>query len=903
MSCNKKHQNDKRKESMMTKKPIIIVDGSSYLFRAYHAMPDLTNANGQATGAIYGVINMVKRLKKDYKDHHIIMVFDSKGKTTRHNYFPDYKANRPPMPDDLASQIPYIHKFIKNLGLPIVMDIGIEADDIIGTLAKHYANKGEHVVISTGDKDMAQLVNDKVSLVNTMTETAMDCAGVKEKFGVTPEQIIDYLALMGDKVDNIPGIPKVGPKTAAKWLNAYNTIENLCAHADEIKGKIGEALREHIDQLPLSKRLVTIDCDLDLGLTPEDLHNTEENTEALRKLFKELSFNRWLNALSAPSKAVETKTTDKIKPQTQLTLHEIKTQQDWKNCLETLKQAPQISIMMEGSDKDPLKSSLVALALQTEKQSFLISLEAANLLNTGSVTFKKIADDLNSLFNQKNIEWLTYDAKTMIKLCHGLGLSHPDNIFDTLLASYILRELTGKNDLESCAKYWLSDSELIDPTHQKTDRHHLSHACEIIFELYRILSNDFTSKASCKKLYSDMDLPIAKILAQIEINGVLIDSTILHKQSQAIAIELETLTAQIYELAQEEFTIESPKQLGVILFEKLELPVIKKTPKGAPSTAEPVLTELALTYELPALILQYRSLAKLKSTYTDKLPLEVNPKTHRIHTTYLETGTSTGRLASMNPNLQNIPIRTERGREVRLAFIAPDNHKIVAADYSQIELRIMADLSQDPKLLEAFSTNQDVHRHTAATVLGINPEEVTFEQRRHAKAVNFGLMYGMSAFGLAKQLGIERKEAQNFIDAYFEKYPGIKSYMDTTHEVAKEQEYVETLFGRRIAVPEINSKNHMRAQGAQRAAINAPLQGSAADIIKQAMINFSQWQKDNDSNTLMIMQVHDELVFQVPEAELEKTKSAIKQAMESAYALSVPLIVDIGEGNNWQEAH
>jgi len=888
----------------MSKKPVVIVDGSSYLFRAYHAMPDLTNANGQATGAIYGMINMMRRLQKDYKGHHIIMVFDSKGKTTRHNYFPDYKANRPPMAEDLASQIPYIHNYIEALGMPLIKQVGIEADDIIGTLAKQFAEKGEHVIISTGDKDMAQLVNDKVSLVNTMTETDMDIEGVKEKFGVTPEQIIDYLALMGDKVDNIPGIPKVGPKTAAKWLNAYHTLEGVCEHANEIKGKIGKTLREHIDQLPMSKRLVTIDCDLDLDLQPEELQNKPLNTEALRSMFKELNFTRWLNALGNEDSSITTHEADKKPTQeTALSFHLINNKQDWQNCFDSLNQSKHICIMMEGSHKDPLKSDLTAIALQTGEENYLIELSAADLLNTSALTFQTIQKNLDKLLQNKNIQWITFDAKTLIKLCHHLNLASPDNIFDSMLASFVLRELTGKTDLEACAKFWLPDSELIDPTHQKSDQHHLAHACSIVHALHPILNKSFADKKMAKHLYETMDLPIAKILAQMEINGVLIDSTLLYKQSEKIAKELEELTARIYELAEEEFKIESPKQIGYILFEKLALPIIKKTPKGAPSTAEPVLTELALTYELPALILQYRSLAKLKSTYTDKLPLEVNPKTQRVHTTYLETGTSTGRLASMNPNLQNIPIRTERGREVRLAFVAPKNHKIVAADYSQIELRIMADLSQDPNLLEAFSTNQDVHRHTAATVLGITPEEVTFEQRRHAKAVNFGLMYGMSAFGLAKQLGIERAEAQKFIDAYFTNYPGIKNYMDKTYEVAKEQGYVETLFKRRIAVPEINSKNHMRAQGAQRAAINAPLQGSAAGIIKQAMINFNNWQKENNSKTLMIMQVHDELVFQVPDGELEKTKIAIKQAMESAYKMSVPLIVEVGVGDNWQEAH
>ena len=887
----------------MSNLPIIIVDGSSYLFRAYHAMPDLTNSNGQATGAIYGVINMVKRLKKDYKNHLILMVFDSKGKTTRHQYFEAYKANRPPMPEDLASQIPYIHEFIKALGLPIIKQSGIEADDIIGTLAKQFQDKGHKVIISTGDKDMAQLVNTQVTLVNTMTETTLTVEGVKEKFGVEPNQMIDYLALMGDKIDNIPGIPNVGPKTAAKWLNTYGTLDNLCQNAHEIKGKIGESFREHQDTLALSKRLVTIDCDLDLALLPEDLEAKQENTESLHKLYKELVFNRWLNELDFKTQENNNLESNIQTSSSPLEFHILQNESDWQRCFEIVNQSCLVSIMIEGSHLDPLKSDWLAMALQTDHQNFLILFKERDLLNTQTLTQKIISNHLKSLFQNKSIQWITDDSKTMIKLCHAVGIIHPDNIFDCLLASYNLRELNGKHDLQSCAQFWLTNSELIDPSYQKSNSHHLSHACSIVFELHQTLTQAFTQQIAAKKIYDAIDLPIAIILAHMEIAGVLIDPSILHTQSKVIEIELQSLTSQIYELAQEEFTIDSPKQLGVILFEKLKLPTLKKTPTGASSTAEPVLAELALTFALPALVLQYRSLAKLKSTYTDKLPLEINPKTQRIHTTYLETGTSTGRLASTNPNLQNIPIRTERGREIRLAFIAPKDHKIVAADYSQIELRIMAHLSQDPKLLEAFSMNEDVHRFTAATVLGIEPKDVTFEQRRQAKAVNFGLMYGMSAFGLAKQLGIERHEAQSFINAYFEKYPGIKNYMDKTYDIAKQQGYVETLMGRKIAVPEISSKNHLLAQAAQRAAINAPLQGSAADIIKQAMIHFTFWQNENHSKTLMIMQVHDELVFQVPVSELDITKIAIKQSMENAFKLCIPLIVDIGEGNNWQEAH
>ena len=617
----------------------------------------------------------------------------------------------------------------------------------------------------------------------------------------------------------------------------------------------------------------------------------------MQKLYTQLNFNRWLKALDTNDKNTTTK---KKKKDTMTIL--INNLEKWQTCYNDLKTQKHLTVLFEGSETDPLRSDINAITFATDDTCYLLHLEKNDLLNEAELTLNDIHKNLQTLFN-KSIEWITFDCKHFIKLCHNIDLTPPNKFFDVMLASYILRELTGKTDLEACAKFWLSDSELIDPAHQKTDKYHLAHACEIVHQLYHVLNNEFTEKKTAKKLYSKMDLPIAKILAEMEIAGVLIDTSILHKQSQSIAKKLAKLSEKIYQLAGEEFKIESPKQIGYILFEKLELPIIKKTPKGAPSTAEPVLTELALNYEIADLILQYRSLQKLKSTYTDKLPLEVNPKTHRIHTTYLETGTSTGRLASINPNLQNIPVKTEEGRKVRLAFVAPENHKIVAADYSQIELRIMADLSRDPNLLEAFSHDMDVHRHTASKVLDIKPEDVTFEQRRHAKAVNFGLMYGMSAFGLSKQLGIERAEAQKFIDAYFETYIGIREYMDKTYEVAKQQGYVETVFGRRIAVPDINSNNHMRAQAAQRAAINAPLQGSAADIIKQAMINFNQWKDDNQMHTEMIMQVHDELVFQVPDKELTKAKKAIQQAMENAYKSKVPLTVSIGEGNNWQEAH
>jgi DNA polymerase-1 len=887
-----------KKTAQSDNKPVVIVDGSSYLFRAYHALPELTNANGQSTGAIYGIVNMFKRLMADYADHNIVMVFDAKGKTTRHTYYPDYKANRPAMPEDLASQMPYIYDFIKHLGFPFIMESGIEADDIIGTLAKRYADKGQDVLISTGDKDMAQLVTDQIHLVNTMTDSYLDPAGVAEKFNVTPDKIIDYLALMGDKVDNIPGIPKCGPKTAAKWLNEYGSIENLLTHQDDIKGKIGENLREHAQQLPMSKRLATIDCDLDLALDLDSLQLREPNNEALTALYKELHFNRWYKALAKDDQPKITLQTNHTTPIT-----DVATPEAWNEACKQLKEANEIAVVLEGSNEDPLKSELASIAFTDNKATYVCTFTSNDLLSEGKLTFAGIKQDLNTLFKASGKMFFTHDMKHVIKICHHLDMTAPKILFDTMLAAYVLSQLTGKQDLASCAKRWLSDSELLDPIHQKNNPNHLAHASQVVWQLAQTLQNDFAKNKMAKKLYDTMDIPVASVLAAMEIEGVFIDAPTLHKQSETIAKELASLKEKIYALAGEEFKIESPKQIGQVLFEKLGLPILKKTPTGAPSTAEPVLTELAQDYEIPELILKYRGLTKLKSTYTDKLPTQINPKTGRVHTTYLQTGTSTGRLASVNPNLQNIPVRTEEGRKVRLAFVPPEGYKMLAADYSQIELRIMAHLSQDPNLLSAFANNEDVHRHTASVVLDIKPEAVTFEQRRQAKAVNFGLMYGMSAFGLAKQLGIPREEAQAFIDRYFEKYPGIKSYMDETYTKAKEQGYVETLFGRRIAVPDINSKNHMRAAGAQRAAINAPLQGTAADIMKQAMIHYDNWHKHSKSKTNMLMQVHDELVFQVPEEEVEQTSKAIKEAMESAIQLDVPLLVDVGVGDNWQEAH
>ncbi len=888
-------------------KTLVLVDGSSYLFRAYHAMPELTNSKGIPTGAAYGVINMLRSLVKEYNTSHIAVVFDSKGKTTRHELYPDYKANRPEMPEDLRVQIEPLHDMIKALGLPLVIQPGIEADDLIGTLAKRGEDAGLDVIISTGDKDMAQLVTSKISLVNTMSQSSMDEAGVVAKFGVKPNQIIDYLALMGDTVDNIPGVPKVGPKTAAKWLNQYQSLDNIMQHADEFKGKVGEYLRDSLDFLPLSKQLTTIDCDLDLDVKLDDCTRQPMDTEQLQQLFAELEFKRWLKELD---------NTEKTTIKKDVSVETVLTQEQFEQCIAHCEKADAIALDTETTSIHPMQADLVGVSLAWDADHAVYIPLAHDYLGAPAQLDKQyVLSALAKLLVGHKVvgQNLKYD----IKVLRRAGLDLDCDWADTMLQSYVLDPVAARHDLDTLAEKYLAYKTIHFEDiagkgkkqltfNQITLEQAAPYAGEdavIALRLYQHFNADLGADQALLKVFDDIESPLMPILANMEYTGVLIDAQELHRQSEALGKKIQKLTDEIFAMAGEEFNIDSPKQLITILYDKLELPVLKKTPKGQPSTAEPVLTELAHDYPLPKLILSYRSYVKLKSTYTDKLPLEINPDTGRVHTSYRQAATSTGRLASNNPNLQNIPVRTEEGRAIRKAFIAPNGFQVMSADYSQIELRIMAHLSGDKGLTDAFNNGLDVHKATAAEVFGVPLDEVTSDQRRSAKAINFGLIYGMSAFGLAKQLDIDRGSAQHYMDTYFARYPGVHAYMEKARETARKQGYVETLFGRKLMVPEINSSNKMRQNAAERAAINAPMQGTAADVIKLAMIRVNDWLTKYHPDVRMIMQVHDELVFELPKQKAAECMAGIKACMESAAALDVPLIVDMGLGSNWEQAH
>jgi len=893
----------------MAKPPLILVDGSSYLFRAYHALPPLINSKDQPTGAIYGVLNMLKKLINDYQPERIVVVFDPKGKTFRNDIYPEYKANREAMPEELRVQIKPLFEVIQALGLPLVIVDGVEADDVIGTLARKAGKQGEKVLISTGDKDMAQLVDQNVTLVNTMTDRHLNPAGVEEKFGVPPTLIVDYLALMGDAIDNIPGIPKVGPKTAAKWLNLYGSLDSVVEHADEIKGKVGENLRNHIEDLPLSRQLVTLKCDVELDLTPQQLMPQPEDKEKLLQLFTELEFKKWLAELHTPEEAMELASGS--------TYVALLKKADFEKWLQKLKKATYFALDTETTSLDSMQADLVGLSFS---------------VTAGEAAYVPVAHDYMGAPEQLDKSWVLKQLKPLLEdpqrniigqnlkydyeILANCGIRIRANMWDTLLASYVIDSASARHDLDTLAlKYLQRDTIKFEDVAGKgknqltfnevpleTAVPYAAEDADIALQLHQKLEPLF-KKDHFEKVLKEIEWPLMPILAEMEFYGVLIDADMLKQQSQRLAKKLKTLENKIYDMAGEEFNISSTKQLREILFDKLEIPVLKKTPTGQASTSEEVLQELALDYPIPKLILEYRSFSKLKSTYTDKLPEQINPKTKRVHTNYIQTGTSTGRLASKNPNLQNIPIRSEEGRKIRQAFIAPRGHKIVAADYSQVELRIIAHLSQDPGLLSAFEQGLDVHASTASEVFGVGLKEVTPDQRRSAKVINFGLMYGMSSYGLAQQLGMSRKEAQAHIDVYFSRYPKVHGYMEAARLKASEQGYVETLFGRRLSIPEIKSSNHQRRKAAERAAINAPLQGTAADIIKLAMICVDEWLQHSRIDVKMIMQVHDELVFEVANDAVDKAKKHIRDCMEGAAKLSVPLIVDIGVGSNWDEAH
>ncbi|MCW8825830.1 MAG: DNA polymerase I [Gammaproteobacteria bacterium] len=901
--------------------PLILVDGSSYLYRAFHGMPNFSNSRGLPTGAVYGVTNMLRSLIQQYQPTHIGVVFDAKGKTFRDDMFTEYKANRPPMPDELRQQIEPLYQIIEALGLPLISVSGVEADDVIGTLAQQAVKAGHHVLISTGDKDIAQLVNEHVTLINTMTNSLMDPAGVVEKFGVPAERIIDYLTLMGDTSDNIPGIPKVGPKTAVKWLTEYGTLDDVVAHATEIKGKVGESLRDNLDQLALSRELVKIKCDVkDEALTTdiEALKPSKADTERLKQLYSEYEFKTWLRELlEAEQKGIDTPLiTDEAEPE-----YEMITEQphldEW---LEKLRQAELFAFDTETTSLNYMDALIVGLSFAVEQgRAAYLPLAhsypgAPEQLDRASVLaqFKPILEDPNRLKVGQNLK---YDRAVLANHDIDLqGIAH-----DTMLESYVLDSTATRHNMDSLAlKYLGRKTTKYEEVAGKGAKQipfsqvsvevatpYAAEDAEVTLALHETLIPQL-EEHGLLKLYNELEMPLLSVISTIERTGVLIDSGMLQQQSHEITQKLADIEKAAFDEAGENFNLSSPKQIQAILYDKLELPVLKKTPKGQPSTAEEVLQELALDYLLPELILKHRSLAKLKSTYTDKLPGMINMSTGRVHTSYHQAVAATGRLSSSDPNLQNIPIRSPEGRRIRQAFIAPEGSLILAADYSQIELRIMAHLSGDEGLLKAFSAGEDVHRATAAEVFGVPTEEVSGDQRRSAKAINFGLIYGMSAFGLAKQLSIGRAEAQNYIDLYFARYPGVKSYMEETKEQAKAQGYVETLFGRRLYLPDINSSNGQRRQYAERTAINAPMQGTAADIIKRAMLTVDHWiQNDADESmgVKMIMQVHDELVFEVRREQVDVVKSQITELMESAAELNVPLLVEAGVGDNWDEAH
>jgi len=898
-------------------KRLILVDGSSFLFRAYHAIPPLTSPQGFPTNAIQGVTNMLRKLISDYHSDYITVVFDAPGKNFRHELYEAYKANRPPMPEDLRVQIEPLHNIIRAMGLPLIMEPNIEADDVLGVLARYAENQGYQVIISTGDKDMAQLVNDFVMLENTMTNTRMDIQGVIDKFGVRPDQIIDYLALIGDSVDNIPGIPKVGPKTAAKWLEHYQTVENLIAHANDIKGKIGEIFRAHMEQLPLSKQLTTIRCDLNLPYDMDDLKQQPLDKAELKNLLAELGFSSWLKTLDQPQEFNRVSEEKKVS-EVIVEYETILTEAQFDGWLNQLQQSELFAFDTETTSLDYGKAEIVGVsfAVQAGKAAYIplshdypgvpAQLDRLTIL-------EKLRPLLENANHAKVGQNLKYDSHVLAN--HGIhlrGISH-----DTMLESYILNSTASKHNMDDLAKKYLNINTIHYqditgkgakqiPFQEVAIEQASPYAAEdadVTLRLHQVLSAKLQEYPALVSLYSELEIPLINVLVSIERNGVLLDTDMLAQQSQELANQIIHIEQHAHQLVGHAFNLGSPKQIQDILYDQLKLPILKKTPKGQPSTEESVLQELAIEYPLPKLILEHRSLSKLKSTYTDKLPQQLDTKTGRIHTSYHQAVAATGRLSSSDPNLQNIPIRSEEGRKIRQAFIAPKGYKIVAADYSQIELRIMAHLSNDSGLLKAFSEGEDIHRATAAEVFGVSPDQVTADLRRSAKAINFGLIYGMSAFGLAQQLGLSRSQAQAYIDLYFARYPGVKNYMDSIREQARQQGFVETLFGRRLYLPEINSRNAAMRQYAERTAINAPMQGTAADIIKRAMLATDAWLQQEQADAKMIMQVHDELVFEVADNLINSYTDKIRQLMCSAAELKVPLIVDIGIGSNWDEAH
>tara|TARA_B110000090_G_scaffold158436_1_gene174482 strand:- start:2405 stop:5152 length:2748 start_codon:yes stop_codon:yes gene_type:complete len=911
-------------------KQLILVDGSSYLFRAFHALPPLTNSKQQDTGAVKGVINMIRSLMKNYEDSNIAIVFDAKGKTFRSKIYTEYKANRPPMPDELRSQIQPIHQIIEAMGLPLLIISDVEADDVIGTLSGQATEAGISTLISTGDKDLAQLVNDKVTLINTMTNELLNNESVVAKFGVAPNRIIDYLALMGDKSDNIPGVPGVGPKTAVKWLLEYGSMEGVIKNAEAIGGKVGEKLRDNIDLLRLSYELATIKMDVVLDVKIPELVAGQADKQKLHELFSEMEFKSWIKELEDQGVAgapKSKKTASKEAAVEEVVVSIAEEDIDYKLVVD----AGEFAALVDQVSA----SSSFSISLETIGDHFLDQeiLGIALCMEIGKafyIPFLHYYDDVPAQLDSADclaqLKPILVNP-SIVKV--GFDLKHLDHVLknheitiqpikkDVHLASYVANSVATKHQLPQITRNYLEVTpiaieSLLGKGRGKLSREQVALAdyasyaaqkADHILRLSAILQQTLSSNGNLLGLYQYYELPLIEVLNKVERNGIRVDAVALAKQSKQIGKQLEKLQLQVFEIAGEEFNLSSPKQLQTIFYEKLELPILKKTKTGQPSTAEPVLQELAQDYEMPKLILEHRSLNKLKSTYTDKLPLEINKGTGRIHSSFQQAVAATGRLSSTDPNLQNIPIRTAEGRRVRQAFICDPGNKMLAADYSQVELRIMAHLSQDEGLLNAFSNAQDVHKATAADVFGVALDEVSIDQRRSAKAINFGLIYGMSAFGLANQLNISRGEAAEYVDRYFEKYPGVRKYMDQTQALADEKGYVETLFGRRLYLPDIHAGNGMLRKAAQRTAINAPMQGTAADIIKRAMIDIDNWLAMGELDARMLLQVHDELVFEVSEKDLDQLTQGVKFRMTSAAALDVPLVVDVGVGDNWDEAH
>ena len=892
---------------------LLLIDGSSYLYRAFHALPNLSNSNGEPTGALLGVLKMINKLVRDHPDALVGVVFDAPGKTFRDDLYADYKANRPPMPDDLRQQVGPILDAVKSMGLPLLQVEGVEADDVIGTLCSQAAADGLAVLVSTGDKDLAQLVNDRVTLINTMNYSILDRDGVKAKFDVYPEQIIDYLALVGDTSDNIPGVPRVGAKTAAKWLNQYDSADGIVESAADIAGKVGESLRDNVDQLKLSRQLATIRLDVDLPLSISDLKPAAADTDSLRELYGRFQLKELLGQLD---EGVGTPL-----PESEPAAGNYETVLTWQSFdewFDKITNAGLVAFDTETTSLDYMEAEIVGVSISVaagEAAYIPVAHDypgAPDQLPRDEV-LEKLRSFLESPTHRKVGHHLKYDAHVLAR--HGISLQ--GMAFDSMLESYVLNSVATRHDMDSVARHYLGRETIhyedvagkgakqltFNQVDLETASPYAAEDADITLQLHDTLWSALGEIESLRSIYADIEQPLVPVLLDMEETGVLIDRKMLATQSSELAKQMQSIELQAYELAGGPFNLGSPKQLQQILFEKLELPVIRKTPKGQPSTAEDVLAELANDYDLPRVIIDYRSVSKLKSTYTDKLPLQIAQSTGRVHTSYHQAVAATGRLSSTDPNLQNIPIRTPEGRRIRQAFVAPDGHVLVAADYSQIELRIMAHLSADAGLMKAFADDQDIHSTTAAEVFEMTLDDVTTDQRRSAKAINFGLMYGMSAFGLGKQLGIPRGQAQEYIDMYFDRYPGVKNYMDGIRELASKQGFVETVFGRRLYLPEINARNAQRRQYAERSAINAPMQGTAADIIKRAMISTHAWLSGEQGGARMIMQVHDELVFEVPEDNVEPFKDNVTDIMCSAAELSVPLKVDVGYGKNWDEAH